>query len=413
METPRRAACAVEFDGTDITEDIRPYLLSLTYRDSEDDAADDLSLSLQDREGVWTRGWLEEAVRAAAGARLSISASVTPEGWTAESAAPLKTGRLELDAVSAKGPPGTVVIKATGLGFATSIRQTRRSRAWENCALSAIAAQIAANGGTTCLYEAARDPIYSRVEQDQESDITFLTRLCQAEDMAVKCVDGRLAVYSLAEYEGQPPFLTITPGCGYTDYELETGSADTNYKICRVSWWDSAGGALVQGTAYGEDYDPEEDQDERVLEIWARAESQAQAEELARAFLRRANRYAMTARFTLPGNPAVAAGRTVELKGWGGWDGVYMISQATHSLDDDGYRTEMDLRRVHQRPAQAAAPAAGGGQIYTVARGDNLSKIAKRFYGSSVLWRGIYEANRDVIGSDPNYILPGQQLVIP
>ena len=49
---------------------------------------------------------------------------------------------------------------------------------------------------------------------------------------------------------------------------------------------------------------------------------------------------------------------------------------------------------------------------YTVVKGDNLSKIAKRFYGKTSYWKNIYEANLDQI-KNPNLIYPGQQLVIP
>lgn len=51
-------------------------------------------------------------------------------------------------------------------------------------------------------------------------------------------------------------------------------------------------------------------------------------------------------------------------------------------------------------------------QTYTVASGDSLSKIAKKFYGDGNKWRQIFEANRDVI-KDPDLIHPGQTLKIP
>jgi len=51
-------------------------------------------------------------------------------------------------------------------------------------------------------------------------------------------------------------------------------------------------------------------------------------------------------------------------------------------------------------------------QTYTVAAGDSLSKIAKRFYGNANEYMKIFEANRDKI-SDPNSIKVGQELVIP
>ncbi|MCI0456703.1 MAG: LysM peptidoglycan-binding domain-containing protein [Gemmataceae bacterium] len=50
---------------------------------------------------------------------------------------------------------------------------------------------------------------------------------------------------------------------------------------------------------------------------------------------------------------------------------------------------------------------------YVVVSGDWLSKIAQRFYGDPGLWPRIYQANKAVIGPDPNKIYPGQELVIP
>ena len=49
--------------------------------------------------------------------------------------------------------------------------------------------------------------------------------------------------------------------------------------------------------------------------------------------------------------------------------------------------------------------------IYTVAAGDNLSKIAKHFYGSANAWKRIFDANRDQL-TDPDRIQPGQTLKI-
>ncbi|MEO8742417.1 MAG: LysM peptidoglycan-binding domain-containing protein [Lysobacteraceae bacterium] len=51
-------------------------------------------------------------------------------------------------------------------------------------------------------------------------------------------------------------------------------------------------------------------------------------------------------------------------------------------------------------------------QTYTVVSGDNLSKIAKHFYGHANRWSAIFEANRDQL-KDPDKIFPGQVLKIP
>ncbi len=59
------------------------------------------------------------------------------------------------------------------------------------------------------------------------------------------------------------------------------------------------------------------------------------------------------------------------------------------------------------------SPAPLSPQTYTVVSGDCLWKIAKYFYGDGSLYTIIYDANRDVIGGNPNLIYPGQVLIIP
>lgn len=56
-------------------------------------------------------------------------------------------------------------------------------------------------------------------------------------------------------------------------------------------------------------------------------------------------------------------------------------------------------------------PAAA--QSYTVVKGDCLWNIAKKFYGDGSKYTVIYEANKSVIGGNPNLIYPGQVLTIP
>ncbi len=62
--------------------------------------------------------------------------------------------------------------------------------------------------------------------------------------------------------------------------------------------------------------------------------------------------------------------------------------------------------------AGSSSTAAGGGTTYTVKTGDNLSKIAKQFYGDPGKWKKIHAANSDKI-PNPDLIHPGLQLTIP
>lgn len=51
-------------------------------------------------------------------------------------------------------------------------------------------------------------------------------------------------------------------------------------------------------------------------------------------------------------------------------------------------------------------------KMYTVQRGDSLSKIAKEFYGDAMKYPQIFEANQPML-TDPDKIYPGQVLRIP
>jgi len=58
------------------------------------------------------------------------------------------------------------------------------------------------------------------------------------------------------------------------------------------------------------------------------------------------------------------------------------------------------------------APKAAEPRTYTVIAGDNLSKIAKKFYGDANKWKKIFEANKDTI-KNPDLIKIGQVLRVP
>ena len=71
-----------------------------------------------------------------------------------------------------------------------------------------------------------------------------------------------------------------------------------------------------------------------------------------------------------------------------------------------------DVQSGGSSTARPAPPPPKPEQTYTVVGGDNLSKIAKKFYGNSSEWRKIFEANKDRI-SNPDMIQPGWALKIP
>lgn len=281
-------------------------------------------------------------IGAARAGGLSIQTVIVQKNWAGDGEDKLlDCGSFELDAVEASGPPAIVIIKGTSLPFASRVRQTIKTRAWENHRLSEIAREIAAANGMVCMYESASDPLLPRAEQIRTSDIRFLEALCRRTGISLKATSRILVLFDQAAYESKSAVVTIRRGGGYIKYKLNTGTAETQYASCRVSYVDPAG-RCIEATARVET-DAKNDQQ---LEICAKVRDRAEAATLAEKLLRLHNRYARTATFTLPGDPELLAGVTVRLERWGLWDGKYLVTQARHSVSGSGYTTQVRLRRV-------------------------------------------------------------------
>jgi nucleoid-associated protein YgaU len=86
------------------------------------------------------------------------------------------------------------------------------------------------------------------------------------------------------------------------------------------------------------------------------------------------------------------------------------VSRALGELSSRVVRLEADVSVLRGGVSAPPAPQPGP-RTYTVATGDTLSGIAARLGLAD--WRRLYEANRGLIGPDPNRIYPGQVLVLP
>ncbi|MCA1614690.1 MAG: LysM peptidoglycan-binding domain-containing protein [Acidobacteria bacterium] len=95
--------------------------------------------------------------------------------------------------------------------------------------------------------------------------------------------------------------------------------------------------------------------------------------------------------------------------------GTVGSEEAKKKLWDEYNRLDPDMRSgdlILNVEVGGGDPGRGeaDADTYTVKSGDSLSAIGKHH---GVAWRDIHEANRDVIGDNPDLIKPGQKLRIP
>ena len=68
---------------------------------------------------------------------------------------------------------------------------------------------------------------------------------------------------------------------------------------------------------------------------------------IAKATLRKLNLRKMTGSLSLVGDTFLVAGVVIKLKGFGSFDGGFIIESASHSVSTSGYVTSLSVRRVN------------------------------------------------------------------
>jgi resuscitation-promoting factor RpfA len=123
-------------------------------------------------------------------------------------------------------------------------------------------------------------------------------------------------------------------------------------------------------------------------------------------------RYAPRADLASKTQQIATAEELLDMQGPGAWPVCGSEGGLTSSAPPAGVApdsgTQPQQPTEPQQPAQPQTPQPSG-SVYTVQSGDTLGAIALA-YGTT--WQQIYEANRSVVGDDPDFILPGQRLTI-
>ncbi len=340
----RRTAVKLYFKGADISKELSKYLLSLSFTDKEADEADDISITLDDREGKWIKDWIStgrEKGTKRAFKGTEIHALVVQRNFEGDGKDKvLDCGVFEIDSVSYSGPPRKLTIKATSIPYKTQLRQTKHKKAWENTTLKNIASRIAGQNGMGIMYLSSANPPYKRKEQKNQTDIVFLKRLCRKAGISLKVTSKRIVLFDAAEYEKKNEVKKIIAGRGnIAGYSFSTKTADASYTKCHVQYTDPHTKKKIEYT-----YKPgNANKDGQTLEIKQKVSNVQEAKALAEKMLREKNKGETTAEFTLAGDVDLVAGATVKVYGYGEFDGKYIIEQAAHNITG-GYKTQVRLR---------------------------------------------------------------------
>ncbi|MDR2503766.1 MAG: late control protein [Deltaproteobacteria bacterium] len=320
----RRARLEVNYQGANISAEVSRDMLSFTFSEKSDRQADEISLTLADRDALWQGEWA-----------VNHGDVVRPilyfENWfTPGDRFKLDCGAFEVDEDElACGSGGDVVtIKALPAAVSAALSAERKTRPWENVSFERVAADIAAAASLTPVYEAP-EILFKRVEQRQESDLAFLQRLASEQGCRLRVALDNLVIYQGKNADAAPPLLLRRADGG--SLTARRGKCEV-YKAAVLKYTDAASGKTMKYTATL-DNAPDT---AKTLNLNKKVEDAAQAQRVAFAELRNKNSQGRTAEFQGQAQPLARAGGTVKLQGWGAYDGLYSIAEASLTLRADG-----------------------------------------------------------------------------
>lgn len=339
----RHVKLSVSIGGHDATSTVEPYLLTFAYTDNAGGKADSVQIELQDRDGKWATSWAPKK-------GTPVTASFQCLHWFGQDQhGSLNCGSFTVDEVEYSGVPDKVSIKAVSAALTTKLRETAKTRAWEQYSLQGVAADLAGEHGLSLVYAA---PAHEFLRQDQreESDLAFLTRMASARGANVKVHDGKLAVYEAKRGDSQGPTLTIPKTGGQfspKSYSLKEKATDTAFSGCEVAYYDPDTGKKhsYYFDASGNRTEAPTAGSQKTWEVNRRVESEADARTLAQSALRKKNEGECTGSLEIMGHPELMAGLTVALTGFGRFSGTYFVEKSEHKMGN-GYTTSCELRRT-------------------------------------------------------------------
>lgn len=352
----RRAWLQVTYNSKDISEALAQYLISASYTDNLSGQVDDISLTLEDKAGLWQSDWMPVK-----GATLDITLCTYNWQGLYDGEFDTTLGTFEVDEIEMTSAPDVVNIKAVAIsvGDDSTLRSTLRSKTWENISVRKVANDIAWENGMKLFWDCDDNPDIDKLEQNDESDLSVLQKVCDDAGFALKITTDTIIVFDEAKYEQAEPVIEIYhPGTNIiadiaeadgtptpdrifhsTGYSFKTKIRDV-YKKCHIKYTNDQDKSVIESTFT----DPNKS-DGATLEIHQQVTSQAEADRLAKKKLREKNRDECTGSYSLDGCQFLCAGETIEMIGFGVFSGRYIVTQAKHDISGSGYVTSIDVRR--------------------------------------------------------------------
>lgn len=308
------------------------YNEGFTYTDSASGESDTISITLTNADLRWANKWMPKKGD-------KLTAKIIEKSW--DKAGEKKTfycGKFCLDDLSYTGPELTCTIGGVSVPEGNAFRSTDRSKTWKEATLKEVAAEIAGKYHLNLMYIGETIKL-GTIEQSNETDSSFLRKICEDYGMAIKVYCGDIIIYDKGKYEALSPVATLKmEDLQEWSYNTTLIGTYTGAKIKYTSGKDDKEIQCVVGCG------------KRMLNINEKVESLQEAQLKACARVNAENEKAVTMNVTIMANIRIVAGSTVRIKGLYNLSGKYFVDKVTHNIGpNEIYTMTLELHRCQKR----------------------------------------------------------------
>ena len=312
------------------------YNEGFSYTDPASGESDTISITLTNIDLRWANKWMPEKGD-------KLTAKIVEKSWDkAGKKKAFYCGKFCLDDLSYTGPQLTCTIGGVSVPEGNAFRSTGRNKTWKDATLKEIAAEIAKRYHLKLNYTGgAIKP--GTIEQSNEADSKFLTKLCEDYGMAIKIYCGKIVIYDKGSFEARKP-VAIIKRADLLDWSYNSTIIGT-YTGARIAYTSGSDDRELKCLVGG---------GKRILNINEKVESLQEAQLKACAKVNAENEKAVTMSITIMADNRIAAGSTIRVKGLCHLSGKYFVDQVVHNIGpDEAYTMSLSLHKCQKRITKA------------------------------------------------------------
>lgn len=373
-ETPRQASVSVAYQKKVKSKKVsgakkRPaavmakYNEGFSYTDPASGESDTISITLTNVDLRWANRWMPKKGD-------KLTAKIIEKSWNKEGKKrSFYCGKFCIDDLYYTGPELTCTIGGVSVPEGNAFRSTSRSKTWKKITLKEVAAEIAKKYHLKLQYTGETIKL-GTIEQSNETDSSFLKKVCEDYGMAIKIYSGKIVIYDKGKFENKKPVATLKRE-DLQDWSYNTTLVGT-YTGARIMYTSGKDDKEMKCIVGG---------GKRILNINEKVESLQEAQLKACAKVNAENEKAVTMSVTIMANNRIAAGNTIRIKGLYRLSGKYFVDKVTHNIgSDETYTMSLELHKCQRRISKASNQAATGG---TLAVGDKVIVNGPAYWGGN------------------------------